>query len=74
MPPYTPNHVTFQVVRHVQSLADRRNQQERGPSENSQLDSEKRRVSIQAGERYSSQGGSSVASTIQGQISTTHHR
>jgi hypothetical protein len=38
--------------------------------ENSQLPPAKRRISVPAGERDSSQGGSSVASTIQGQNST----
>ena len=58
------------VVRNVRSLANRQNQQKRGPSGNSQLPPPKIRVSVPAGERDSSQGGSSVRSTIQGQNST----
>ena len=60
---------TTPVVRNVQSLANCQNQQCCGPSGNSQLPHAKRRVSVPAGERDSSQGGSSVASTIQGQNS-----
>ena len=37
---------------------------------NSQLPHAKGRISVQAGERDSSQGGSSVTSTIEGQNST----
>jgi hypothetical protein len=58
------------VVRNVRSVANRLNQQKRGPSGNSQIRPPKRRVSVPAGERDSSQGGSSVCSTIQGQNST----
>jgi len=63
----SPNPVTSPVVRNDQS---RQNQQTQGPSGNSQLPPAKRRVSVPAGKRDSSQGGSSVASTIQGQNST----
>ena len=42
----------------------------RGPSGNSQLPPAKRRVSVPACGRDSSQGGSPIASTIQGQSST----
>jgi hypothetical protein len=58
------------VVRNVRSVANRQNQQKRWASGNYQLPPPKRRVSVPAGERNSSQGGSSVRSTIQGQIST----
>ena len=58
------------VLRNVRCLANRQNQQKRGPSGNSQLPPPMRRVSVPAGERDSSQGGSSVRSTIQGQNST----
>jgi hypothetical protein len=57
------------VVRNVRSLAKRQNQHKRGPSGNSQLPPAKRRISVLAGERDSSQGGSFVPSTIQGQNS-----
>jgi len=70
MPSRSTHPVTSPVVRNVQSLANRQNQQKRGPLGNSQLPPAKRRVSVPAGERDSSQGGSSVASTIQGQNST----
>jgi len=70
MPSLSTHPVTSPVVRNVQSLAYRQNHQKRGPSGNSQRPPAKRRVSVPAGERDSSQGGSSVASTIQGQNST----
>jgi hypothetical protein len=57
-------------IRNVRSLANRGNQQQGGPSGNSQLPPPKRRVSVPAGERDSYQGESSVRSTIQGQNST----
>jgi len=57
-------------VGNFRSLANRPNQQQPGPSGNSQLPPAKRHVSVPAVERDSSQGGSSVASTIQGQNST----
>jgi len=65
-----PHPDTTPVVRNVRSLAHRQNQQKRGPLGNSQLLPAKRRVSVPAGERDSSQGGSFVPSTIQGQNST----
>jgi len=65
MPSQSPHLDTTPVVRNVRSLATCQNQQKRGPLGNSQLPPAKRRVSIPAGERDSSQGGSSVASTIQ---------
>ena len=55
------------VVWNVEIFANRQNQQKRGPSGNAQLPPPKRRVSAPAGERYSSQRGSSKASTNQGQ-------
>ena len=58
------------AVRSVCKLANCQNEQQHGPSGNSQLPPAKRRVTVLAGERDSSQGGSSVASTIQGQNST----
>jgi len=58
------------VIRNVQGLANRQNQQNCGPSGNSQPLPAKRCVSIPVGERDASQGGSSVPSTIQGQNST----
>jgi hypothetical protein len=70
MPSQSPHPDTTPVVRNVRSLANRQNQQKRGPSGNSQLPPAKRRVSVPAGERDTSQGGSSVPSTIQGQNST----
>ena len=70
MPSQSTHPDTTPVVRNVRSLANRQNQQKRGPSGNSQLPPAKRRVSVPAGERDSSQGGSSVRSTIQGQNST----
>jgi hypothetical protein len=65
-----PHPITSPVVRNVRSLPNRQNQQQRWTSGNSELSPAKRRVSIPAGDRDSSQGGSSVALTIQGQNST----
>src|SRR5882757_5409018 len=70
MPSQSPHPDTTTVVRTVRSLANRQNKQKRGPSGNSQLPPAKRSVSVPAGERDSSQGGSFVPSTIQGQNST----
>jgi hypothetical protein len=70
MPSQSPHPDTTPVVQNVRSLANRQNQQKRGSSGNSQLPPAKRRVSVPAGERDSSQGGSFVPSTIQGQNST----
>jgi hypothetical protein len=69
MPSQSPHLETTAVVRNVRSLANRQNQQKRGPLGNSQLPTAKRRISVPAGERDSTQGRSSVASTIQGQNS-----
>ena len=69
MPSQSPHLDTTPVVRNVRSLDNRQNQQKRGHSGNSQLPPAKRRVLVLAGVSDSSQGGSSVASTIQGQNS-----
>jgi hypothetical protein len=70
MPSQSPHPDTTPVVQNVRSLANRHNQQKRGPSGNSQLPPAERCVSMPAGERDTSQGGSSIPSTIQGQNST----
>jgi len=70
MPSQSPHPVTPPVVRNVRSLANRQNQQKCRPSGNSQHPPAKRPVSVLAGKRDSSQGGSSVASTIQRQYYT----
>jgi hypothetical protein len=70
MPFQSPHAALFPVVRNVQSLGNCQNQQKCGPSGNSQLPPAIEHVSVLAGERYSSQGGSSIATTIQGQHST----
>jgi len=69
IPSQSPHVDTTPVVQNVRSLANRQNEQKRGPSGKSQLLPAQRLVSVQAGERDSSQGGSSVASKIQGQNS-----
>ena len=70
MPSQSPHPDTTLVVRNVRSFANCQNQQKHGPSGNSQLLPAKRRVSVPVGERDSSQGESSVPSTMQGQNST----
>jgi len=70
MPSQRPHPVTSPVVRNVRSNSNRRIQQKSGSSGNSHHPPAKRRVSVPAGKRDSSQGGRSVASTIQGQNST----
>jgi len=70
IPFQSPCSVTSPVVRNVPTLANRQNQHKRWPSGNSQLPPAKRRVSVPASKRDSSQGGSSVASTMEGQNST----
>jgi len=70
MPSQSTHRVKYLVVRNVGSLANCQNQQKHGPSGNSQLPPAKRHVSEPAGERDSSQGGSSRSSTIEGQNST----
>jgi hypothetical protein len=64
MPTQSPLPGTTPVVRIVQKQSKRR------PLGNSQLPPAQRRVSAPAGERDSSQGASSVASSIPGQNST----
>jgi hypothetical protein len=66
----SPHPDTTPVVRNVRSLANRQNQQNCGALGYSQLAPGMRRVSIPVGKRDSSQGGSSIPSTIQGQNST----
>jgi hypothetical protein len=70
MPSQSTHPDTTPVIRNVQSLANHQNHQTRGPSGNSELPPSKRSVSVPAGERDSSPGGSSVLSTMQGQNST----
>jgi hypothetical protein len=70
MPSQSTHPATTPVVQNVRSLANRQNQPNCGPSGNSQLPPPKGGVSVPAGERDSSQGGTSVRSTIQGQNST----
>jgi hypothetical protein len=61
---------TTPVVRNVRSLDNCQNRLKHWPSGNSQLPPAKRRVSVPVAERDSSQGESSIPSTIQGQNST----
>jgi len=70
MPSQSPHPDSSLVVRNIGSLANHQNQQNCVPSGNIQLLPAKRRVSILAGQRDYSHGGSSVASTIEGQNST----
>jgi hypothetical protein len=70
MPSKSPDHDTTPVVRNVRSVANRQNQRKRGPSGNAQFLLAMRCVSVPAGERGSSQGGSSVPSTMHSQNST----
>jgi len=57
-------------VQNVRSLPNCQNQQKGGPWGNSQLPPTKTRVFVPPRERDTSQGGSSVPSTIQGENST----
>jgi len=61
---------TTPVIQNVDSLVNCQNRQMRGPLGNSELPPAKRRISLLAVERDSSQGWSSVASTIQSKNST----
>jgi len=70
MPSQCPHAVTSPVVRNVRCVANRQNHQKRGPSGNSELPPAKGRIPVLAGKKDSSQGGHSVACTIQGQNST----
>jgi len=69
MPSQSSHPVRFPVRQNVRSLPNCQNHQQRWPLGNSQLLPVERRVSVQAGERDVSQGGSSVPSPIQGQYS-----
>ena len=71
MPSQSPHPDKTPVIRNVRSLANHQNQQKHGHLRNSQHPPAKRCVSILGGERDSSQGGSSIASTIHGQNSTS---
>jgi hypothetical protein len=70
MPSRSPHPGIPRVVCNVQSVANCQNQQYRKPSGNAQRPPAEKCVSVPAGERDSSQAGSSVATTIQGQNST----
>jgi hypothetical protein len=70
MPSQNPHPVTGTMIRNVRSLDNRQDQLTCGPLGNSQLLPAKERISVPAGKSDSPQGGSSVASTIQGQNST----
>jgi hypothetical protein len=61
---------TILDVQDIRSLPNRQNHPYRGSVRNSQLRPTKRRISVPAAERDTSQRGSSVHSTIQGQNST----
>jgi hypothetical protein len=67
MPSERPHRDMTLVVRNVRSLANCLNQLKGGPWGNSQLLPAKRHITVPAGERDSSQGGSSIPCTIQGQ-------
>jgi len=69
----SPRPVTSPVVHNGRSLLNRQNQHLHGPSGNPQLTLAKRRVSVPAGGRDSSQGGSFIASTIQAQKHPPRH-
>ena len=69
MPCQSPHLDTTPVVRKVWSLVISHNQSKCGASGNSQLAPAKTGVSVPASKRDYSQGGSSVASNIQGQNS-----
>jgi hypothetical protein len=71
MPSQSPHPDKTPVIRNVRSLANGQNQQKHGPSGNAEFPPAKRLVSIPAGKRDSSQGGTSVPCTIQRQISTS---
>jgi len=70
MPSQSPHPVTTPVVRNVRTPANHLKQHKHRPPGNSQLLPAKRCVSVPAAGRDSSQDGSSVASTIQGQNCT----
>jgi hypothetical protein len=64
MPSQGPHPITTPVIRNVRGLANRPNHQKCAPSVNSQLLPAKRRVSVPAGGRDSSQGGSSIVMRV----------
>jgi hypothetical protein len=66
----SPHPVTSPVIQNIRSLNNHQNQHKHGPSGKSQCPTIERRISVLARESDSSQGGSSVASTIQGRNST----
>ena len=67
MPSHTAHPCPTPVVQNDWILTKQQNQQNRGPSGSYQLPPASRRISVPVGERDSSQGGSSVASTMQSQ-------
>ena len=71
MPSQSPHPDTTPIVRNVRSLANRQNQHKHRPSGNSDLPPPKRRISVPADARDTSQAGSSLHSSIQAQNSTT---
>jgi len=70
MPSQSPHPDLTPVVQNIRCLADRQNQQKCVPAGKSPLPPAKRCISVLRGERDSSQGGSSVASSTKGQNST----
>jgi hypothetical protein len=58
------------VIRNDWCVTNYHNPKKRRPSGDTQLSPGARYISVPAGNRHSSQAGSSIASTIQGQIST----
>ena len=66
----SPHHDTPPAIQNVRGLFNHPKQQQHGPVGNSQLLPAKRRIFLPAGEWDSSQGGSSMASTIHGQNSS----
>jgi hypothetical protein len=70
MPSQCNHPVTSLDIHNVQCLPTHQKQQTLAPYRHSELPGGKRCISVPAGERDLSQGGSSVASTVQGQNST----
>jgi len=70
MPSQSPHPDMTPLLRIVRSLPNCQNHQQRGPLGNYQLPPTKRCASVPAARRNSSQGGSSVSSTIQVQNCT----
>jgi hypothetical protein len=69
MPSQSPHPYPTPVVRNVRRLGNRQNKQKRRPSGNTQLPPAERHVSAVAGNRITSQGVSSVPSSIHSQNS-----